>query len=378
MHSGESTPSTASQSETPQDARRWAPARAWEWYGKQPWLCGVNYLPSTAVNWVDMWQRRSYAPHVIARELDWAAHMGINSVRVGLPYIVWRDDADGLLARVDEVLSLLAERSMTAMPYLLDDCEFSGEPPQLGKQPDPVPGLHNSRAVGSPGRALVMDERAWPDIERYVADVVGAFLDDERIVIWDLYNEPGNRVVFTLDGADAYDEALEDQALLLLRRVFDRVRDIGASQPLTAGGWRVPPPYEREDVEAYDHPLDIAAFELSDIISFHAYCSLPRMRQAIDRVRRYNRPLVCTEWMGRQADSRIEDHLPLLRRESIGSYVWGFVRGRSQTHLPWPDFLDIATGSEGEWFHDLIDADGVAHNEAEVQTIRREVQRAQQ
>lgn len=363
-------------SDDPASGDRWLPERAREWYAGQRWLCGINYLPSTAVNWVAMWQRASFAPRVIARELDWAAQMGFTSARVGVPYIVWQDDADGLLSRIDDLLTLLSERSMTAMPYLLDDCEFSGRPPKLGTQQDPVPGLHNSRAVGSPGRDLVVDQRAWPDIERYVEQVVRAFADDDRIAIWDLYNEPGNRVIFTLDGAEAYDEVLEERALGLLRRVFDRVRRIQPSQPLTAGGWRVPPPYESDDVAPYDHPLDVAAFELSDVVSFHAYCSLPRMQRVIDRLRSYERPLICTEWMGRHADSRVDEQLPLLRRERIGSYIWGFVRGRSQTHLPWPDFLDDAGGDDDDWFHDLIDATGVAHDENEVRTIRREVQRA--
>lgn len=322
-----------------------------------------------------MWQRQSFAPHIIARELDWAAQIGINSVRLGLPYIVWQDDANGLLERLDHVLTLLAERSMTAMPYLLDDCEFSGQPPRLGKQPDPVPGLHNSRATGSPGRALVMDQQAWPDIERYVAHVIRTFTDDDRIVAWDVYNEPGNRVIFTLEGAQAYDEALEEQALLLLRRAFDCARHIAPSQPLTAAGWRVPPSYVGDDVEPYDHPLDAAAFELSDVVSFHAYCSPSRMQRVIERVRRYHRPLICSEWMGRQADSRIQQQLPLLRREAIGSYIWGFVRGRSQTELPWPDFLDPTTSTSEEWFHDVVDANGLPYNDEETQVIRREVQR---
>jgi hypothetical protein len=357
-------------------AGRWTRERANAWAAEHPWLCGVNYMPSTAVNWIAMWHRQSFDPIVIARELGWAAEMGINSVRVGLPYVVWREDAHGLLTRFDRVLTLLAERSMTAMPYLLDDCEFSGEPPRSGPQPDPVPGLHNSRATGSPGRSLVMDERAWPDVERYVTQVVEAFADDDRVVVWDLYNEPGNRVIFTRDGAEEYDERLEEQALRLLRRVFACARTISPSQPLTAGGWRVPPPYERNAVEAHTHPLDTAAFELSDVVSFHAYCSAERMRHIIERLRRYERPLLCTEWMGRQARSRLTEQLPLLRSAGVGSYIWGFVRGRSQTHLPWPDFLDPASRDSDAWFHDLVDRDGAAHDEEEVEVIRRETRRA--
>ena len=369
---------TTSADDASADAR-WTPARAREWYADQPWLCGVNYMPSPAVNWIDVWQRQSFAPDVMARELDWAAALGLNSVRLGLPYIVWQDDADGLLARLDHVLTLLTDRSMTAMLYLLDDCEFSGEPPRLGAQPDPVPGLHNSRATGSPGRALVMDPQAWPDIERYVMHVVRVFAADARIAAWDLYNEPGNRVIFTPEGSLAYDEALEARGLELLRRVFACARDIGPSQPLTSGGWRVPPPYEGDEAEAHTHPLDVAAFELSDVVTFHAYCSMPRMRRVIKRLRRHDRPLICTEWMGRQAESRIQEQLPLLRRERVGSYMWGFVRGRSQTHLPWPDFLQPTTGADEDdgWFHDLVDTDGVPYDEEEARTIRHEAQQAQ-
>jgi hypothetical protein len=322
MQPSESSP-TRSQHRPRIDASRWPPTRIWEWHADRPWLCGLNYLPSTAVNWTAMWQRASFAPRVIARELDWAAEIGINSVPVGLPYIVWQDDADGQLERLDHVLTMLAQRSMTAMPYLLDDCEFSGEPPQLGRRPDPVPGLHNSRATGSPGRALVMDQQAWPDIERYVQHLVRAFASDDRIVVWDPCNEPGNRVIFPRNGTKPYDEALEIQAALRLSRVFACARGVQPSQPLTAGGWRVPPPYESNDVEPDDHPSDTDVCELSDVISFHAYCSLPRMRRVIERVRRYGRPLICTGWMGRHADRHIRQQLPVLRCEDISSYVGG-------------------------------------------------------
>ena len=96
------------------------------------------------------------------------------------------------------------------MLTLMDDCGFSGDVPYLGPQKPPVPGKHNSQAAASPGRDKVCDPDCWPQIERYIRDVVRQFRADKRVLLWDLYNEPGNRGIFATGTQEVqYDAKLE-------------------------------------------------------------------------------------------------------------------------------------------------------------------------
>ena len=133
---------------------QWTAAKANEWYGRQPWLVGCNFLPSTAVNDVEMWQKDTFDPATIDRELGWAKQLGFNSIRVFLNFVVWQDDAAGLKQRFDQFLGIAQKHGLLVMPILFDDCNFADRQARSGKQPDPEPGVHNSQWVSSPGPAV--------------------------------------------------------------------------------------------------------------------------------------------------------------------------------------------------------------------------------
>jgi hypothetical protein len=173
-------------------AGRWTPERAWAWYDSQPWLVGCNFLPSTAVNDIAMWKKESFAAKTIDRGLGWARDLGFNTVRILLNFVVWREDAAGLKRRVAEFLKLADRHGISVMPFLFDNCNFAGRVAAAGPQPAPVPGLHNGQWMSSPPLTMVTNRAPWPALEQYVKDLIGAFARDRRIVVWDLYNEPGN------------------------------------------------------------------------------------------------------------------------------------------------------------------------------------------
>ncbi|EOJ9651489.1 1,4-beta-xylanase, partial [Enterobacter roggenkampii] len=145
---------------------QWSREQAQAWYQQKGWLCGFNYLPSTAVNWTDIWQAETFDAATIERELGWAAEAGYNTLRINLPFIVWEHDRDGLMARIDRFLTIADGHGFSTMLTLMDDCGFSGDEPYLGPQKPPVPGKHNSQAAASPGRDKVCDPDCWADIER--------------------------------------------------------------------------------------------------------------------------------------------------------------------------------------------------------------------
>jgi hypothetical protein len=130
---------------------QWSREQAQAWYQQKGWLCGFNYLPSTAVNWTDIWQEETFDAETIDRELGWAADAGYNTLRINLPFIVWEHDRDGLMARIDRFLTIADGHGFSTMLTLMDDCGFSGDEPYLGPQKPPVPGKHNSQAAASPG-----------------------------------------------------------------------------------------------------------------------------------------------------------------------------------------------------------------------------------
>ncbi|HEY8595847.1 MAG TPA: 1,4-beta-xylanase [Devosiaceae bacterium] len=356
-------------------AARWSPAAAWDWYESQKWPCGFNYLPASAVNFIEMWQAETFDPQRMDLELGWAADCGLNSPRTNPQYLVWKADRGGFLDRLDRFLDIAAKKGMKTVLCPMDDCAFGGRPAQLGPQPEPVAGIHNSRAVASPGREIVTQPELWPDVEAYVRDLVQQHAGDERVLFWDLYNEPGNRMVFLETGEQGlFDPALEDHSHRLMLEAFAWCREISPSQPLTVGGWRLPAHEAPPGGRVYTHPTDLAAFELSDIVSFHAYSTLPNMQRILEELAGYGRPLMCTEWMARQAGSRIEEQLPLFCAGKVGAWQWGLVNGRTQTHLPWPGYQAGGSGSQrpgDEWFHDLLHGDGRPYSECEVEFIRR-------
>lgn len=325
-------------------AEPWPATRAWEWYESRPWLVGCNFLPSTAVNDVEMWQAATFDPVTIDRELAWARGIGFNTVRVFLNVVVWEADPAGLKRRFGQFLDIADRHGIAVMPVLFDDCNVAGRVAAAGRQADPVPGVHNSQWVSSPPLAQVTDRAAWPRLRAYVEDVVGTFAHDRRVVLWDLYNEPGN-------------SGMKEKSLPLVEAAFAWARGAAPPQPLTVGAWT--------DLEG---PLSQRPLALSDVVSFHCYGDLPAMESALRTCAGYGRPVLCTEWMARTLGSRFGTHLEFLKRHRVGCWSWGLVTGRTQTCFPWgsPEGAPMPA----VWFHDLLGTDGTPHDPAEVALIR--------
>jgi hypothetical protein len=321
---------------------RWSRDQACEWYAQQPWLVGCNFIPSTAINQLEMWQEPTFDPTTIERELGWAADLGFNTVRVYLHDLVWNARPYSFKARIERTLQIASGHGIRILFVLFDDCW--NDDPKLGPQPDPIPGVHNSGWVRSPGSRAVSDTSAWPRLKRYVQGVIDAFGHDERVLMWDLWNEPGNNGMGT-------------KSLPLLAKAFEWARAVAPSQPLTVGIW-----FDNQELNDFQ----LAA---SDVISFHNYGSVDSLVIQIEELKALGRPLVCTEYMARTNGSRFGTHLPVFQREGVGCYNWGLVSGKTQTIYPW--------GSEGGgpepelWFHDIFRKDGTPYDPEEIRAIKR-------
>ncbi len=329
--------------------QRWSKEKAAQWYARQSWPIGCNYIPSCAINQIETWQAESFDPKTIDRELGWAENIGFNTVRVFLHDLVWEADPTAFKKRLGAFLDICQKHHIRAIvTFFTNGCYgYEGEP-HLGKQPDPTPGVHNSGWVQSPGAVIVNDPSKWKRLETYVKDVMRAFAQDERILMWSLYNEPEN----TKKGA---------KSLPLMTKVFEWARSANPSQPLTAPIWQRP--------NSRTKTLDIVHFleENCDVISFHCYSGPDEMKEFIKLLKTFDRPMICTEYMGRPK-STFQEILPILKAEHVGAISFGLVAGKMNTFLPWRS--KPGTPEPKVWFHDIFRRDGTPFDPQETALIK--------
>lgn len=349
-------------------ASRWSVEEVWEWYDARPWIVGCNFVPSTCINTVEIWQEYNSEEvfRVMDRELALAADIGLNSVRMLLPFFVWKYQTDGFKKRLDRFLDLVARRGITMMPILFDDCgclpkRYFREP-RFGKQPDPVPGAHQGGRAPDirPGEHrwhYSDDKENWPILERYVKDIVGTFAQDERILIWDIWNEPGNS-----GRGSSSKEAMT--------AAFGWAREVDPIQPLTAAPWDFYGDYFERHEPGTLTEIETCAVELSDVFSFHYYGNLENTKLLIRAFRRFERPMLNTEWLHRPFQNFVETHLPLFKEEGIGCYHWGLVNGKTQTHEPW-DWIRDMDLDFSLWQHDIFRNDYTPYREEEMAVFRQ-------
>lgn len=342
------------------EAQPWPAEKATAWYAAQPWLVGSNYLPASAINQLEMWQTDTFDPKRIDAELGWAAGIGMNTMRVFLHDLPWQQDAAGFKKRIDAFLKLAQKHRIRPMLVLFDSCWDPS--PRTGKQREPRPGVHNSGWVQSPALAALGDASQHPRLESYVKGVVAAFANDDRVLAWDLWNEPDN--LNTGSYADPKDKL--EHVRVLLPKAFDWARAARPKQPLTSGVWKG----DWSSEEKLD-PIQRIQLESSDVVSFHSYDKPEEFEKRVEWVQRYRRPLFCTEYMARPRGSTFLGVLPLAKRLRVAAYNWGFVAGKSQTNLPWDSWQRPYVDRQPEvWFHDIFHADGRAYRPEEVELIR--------
>lgn len=348
-----------------QEAKPWTPEKAKAWQEKSGWLTGCNFIPSNAINQLEMWQADTFDTATIDRELGLAESLGFTSVRVFLHDLLWQQDSKGFSKRIDTFLGLAEKHHVGVLFVLFDSCWYPK--PKLGKQPDPLPHRHNSGWVQSPGIDALMDESQIPRLHEYVTGVVEQFANDRRINGWDVWNEPDNN-----DGGKSKRPGLEpDQKIKsqyvekLLPQVFAWAREGNPTQPLTSGVW----------LGDWSDPAKLyliqrIQLEQSDVISFHCYGKPDHLTKLIGQLRRYNRPMLCTEYMARPEGSTFDPNLGVLKKEGVGAYCWGFVSGKSQTIYPWDSWEKDYNGEPPLWFHDIFRTDGTPYRQPEVDYIR--------
>lgn len=321
----------------------WSKEKANTWYARQGWLRGSNFIPGTAINQLEMWQAATFDPKTIDRELGYAQSIGFNTMRVFLHHVAWHEDKEGFKSRMKKYLSISDRHHIKTIFVFFDDCW--NDTYHAGKQPVPKPGIHNSGWVRDPGSLYHTEPLLGDTLEQYVKDILTTFKHDRRIILWDLFNEPGN-------SSNGY------KSLPLLQKAFSWARQVNPDQPLSVGVWNP----ELKELNTYQ-------LENSDIITYHNYGKEQEASNVIDSLKPYGRPLICTEYMARTRGSLFSNIMPLLKKKNVGAINWGLVAGKTNTMYAWD--TPMPDGSEPKvWFHDIFRPDGTPYSEEEIKLIK--------
>lgn len=355
------TGGVSSQLHAQADAGRWSEAKANAWYATQPWLVGADYIPSDAINELEMFQAATWNPALNDKELGLAEGIGMNTMRVFLQDQLWRQDPAGFKMRLDAFLTIAAKHHIRPVLVLFDSCWETD--PHLGPQHPPIPGIHNSGWVQSPGKERLLNHADEAQLQAYVEGVVGAFAKDERILAWDIWNEPDNK------GGDKAEDLPAKVARVdeLLPKAFDWARSAHPVQPLTSGVWTG----NWSDPAKESATTKIQLTE-SDVISFHNYDWPEGFEARIQSLESLHRPILCTEYMARGAGSTFDGSLPIAKKYHVAAINWGLVAGKTQTYLPWDSWQRPYVLIEPTvWFHEVFKQDDTPYRQREVDLIRQ-------
>jgi hypothetical protein len=352
--------SLAAVSGAAQQPNRWSAEKANAWYERQPWLVGANFIPSDAINQLEMFQAATWNPQLNDKELGMAEGIGMNTMRVFLQDQLWQQDPEGFKQRLNAFLDIAARHHIRPLFVLFDSCWETS--PHLGPQHPPIPGVHNSGWVQSPGKERLLDPADVPQLKAYVQGVVGAFANDNRILGWDIWNEPDNK-----GGDRIEDEAAKVKRVdELLPKAFAWARAEHPTQPLTSGVWEGD--WSHPDRESATTKIQLAE---SDVISFHNYGWPEEFEARIKELQPLGRPILCTEYMARGAGSTFDNDLPIAKKFHVAAINWGLVAGKTQTYYPWDSWERPYTLSQPTvWFHEVFRQNDTPYRQHEVDLIR--------
>ncbi len=217
----------------------------------------------------------------------------------------------------------------------------------------------------SPGAKALQDAAQYPRLEAYVKGVVGAFAKDDRVLGWDIWNEPDNGNGGSYKDLEPKNK--DDLVIALLPRAYAWARAAHPTQPLTSGVWK-----GDWSVAEKLEPGAKIQIELSDVISFHSYDKPEVFEKRVLSLQQYHRPLICSEYMARGNGSTFQGTLPIAKKYNVAAINWGLVAGKTQTYLPWDSWEHPYTDREPTmWFHEIFRTDGTPYSAEETAFIKQ-------
>jgi len=294
---------------------------------------GANYIPSYARDDIELWLK--FDSKIVNRELGYAEALGLNSVRVWINYAAYEMDPQLVVNNFEEFLTLCEKHNLTAMPILFDSCMVDKNDPETVKWfINLIRHLGYEGYMGgaenwpqSPGYSR-LGEEYWEKIERYVETLVEPHINDKRVIVWDLMNEP-----FGIPSSyPTYDEKRISSFLKHFSEYIKRLSKV-ISLTIGASSWD-------------GHACCVSKVEdLVDIVSFHSYEANPVLFDKImDKVRDFKKkkgkPVILSEWgnspysvprafTDQEQLRYYETIMPLVANAEIGWYFFDLVVGQA-------------------------------------------------
>lgn len=349
---------------------QWSNEKIWEWYNSRPWIRGCNYMSADCANGIDQWQEYQFEERfeTTKKELALMSELGYNSIRIRPEFFVWEKEHDGFMERFERYIELAAQNGISCMVIFGNDCcppkEEALNRLYLGEQHVDW-GYHGGRKVSQHGTfagagySLLDDAEYAEKHYEFVREIVEKYKNDERIIIWDVFNEPGN-------------SKRNSMSLPHMKKFFEIIRSIDPIQPLTVGIWSQTTELKNlTEAEKY-------GLENSDIVSYHNYGTYENNIQELKVLKKLGRPILNTEWLNRCGGNTIEELFPLFYLEKVGCYNWGFVAGKYQTYEPHNSVWDNYKSEYykynfdfTKWFHDIYRPSHNPYNPKETELIKR-------
>ncbi|MBO6248956.1 MAG: hypothetical protein J6N54_09115, partial [Bacteroidales bacterium] len=294
-------------------------ARAWEWQNKIGEIRGFNQ-PEVAYPGMSRDQ--------ILRK---ASELGLNSVRSW----IGGNTVEEQIAYIREYVEDASEYGLTFSPVL----SFYER------------NYHDKS---------IPEEERLKRTEEYIRKVVGAFAQDERIAMWDIWNEPSTaRNDETMRQMDWLEKMVE------WCRLEDPVQPITSSIIWEGGEYDTTTTY-------YKRRMEIE--RMMDIHNIHNYRFLQPEHtppiEIIGRLKRMDgRPIVSSEVLARPVSGGLTRTLKLFAREHVNFYLWGmFVTDSRNWSVQW----GRTTYAPYEpIFHDMLYSDGTPYDYREIENLRK-------
>lgn len=200
-------------------------------YDNYAWLRGFSVVPSWGARIEEAWW--NYHPDRFREEIAPARLMHANCIRLWIEFTAWMADPDKVTADFLDAVKAIGEAGMKVMP-----CMFNR--------------WHDSRYDygGTYADNLI---RSWEPQRDYLRAIAVPLAKDDRVLIWDLCNEPQSGASWAKEMTPELTKKEHDW----LAFVAKTVRECGVQQPISMGTMVGP------NIEAFA--------DLCDVLCGHPY-----------------------------------------------------------------------------------------------------------
>ncbi len=296
--------------------RQMTEKEAWQWHKRVGVIKGFNQ-PEPA-----------YTGQTNLQIMKRAKQLGFNSVRFWIP----GRNAEEAIAGLKAMIADARECGMTVSPVVRNIHDWFYE--------------HYNRG----------EEQPLELYEKFIKRLVGAFRGEERIVMWDVWNEP-----------DVWDDDRTRLEMDIIIRIADWCHEADATQPITSSIF-----WDTTDKSPIEHEWRRKAESKMDLHNFHSY-ELARSQpdNGEDLIRQLqeigNRPLVCTEILTRTNGSGMARSLAVLARYGAHFYSWGLYANDSNWDIRWHT---SAYDPYDPMFHNVLYADGDVIDSRDIEALQ--------